>query len=255
MRSLDRAASRTNGSRTIGSSLRRVGAGCAVTGSLAAGIGNLLHPVTPRHDPAGVARVIADSGTWTAIHLVILVGLLLMVAGLAAIGVAIVGPSSTGALARLAVSAAVLGAGFGAITLVLDGVAAKQLADTWSGNPSEVTLNAAIANETVNFALAGLFNLVFAGVAYLLLGCAMVGSANFRPWIGRVAIVAGTFSILAGGYQLVSGRPTTASLVLTIIGPTVITLWTMLVGVLIWRRGSDPEPDVSAVAAARPPAP
>ena len=45
------------------------------------------------------------------------------------------------------------------------------------------------------------------------------------------------------------------SLVLTIIGPSVITLWTMLVGVLLWRRGIAPEPDVSDVAAPSLPAP
>jgi hypothetical protein len=77
----------------------------------------------------------------------------------------------------------------------------------------------------------------------------MVSSTNFRSWIGWIAIMAGTFSVLAGGYQLVAGHPTTVSLVLTIIGPSVITLWTLLVGVLLWRRESRTRPDVSDGAA------
>ncbi len=42
-------------------------------------------------------------------------------------------------------------------------------------------------------------------------------------------------SARAAVFQLMTGRPTIASL-LTIAGPTVITLWTLLVGVLIWRN-------------------
>jgi hypothetical protein len=41
--------------------LLRIGSVAAILGSLCAGVGNLLHPVTPRDDPEGVARVIAES--------------------------------------------------------------------------------------------------------------------------------------------------------------------------------------------------
>jgi hypothetical protein len=38
-----------------------IGSGAAVLGAVFAGVGNLLHPITPRDDPPGVARVIAQS--------------------------------------------------------------------------------------------------------------------------------------------------------------------------------------------------
>ncbi len=57
----------------------------AILGSLFAGVGNLLHPVTPRDDPEGVAQVIAQSENWTLIHLIIILGIILMLAGLIAI--------------------------------------------------------------------------------------------------------------------------------------------------------------------------
>ena len=41
--------------------LSRIGSVCAIAGALLAAVGNLLHPVTPRDDPVGVARVIAES--------------------------------------------------------------------------------------------------------------------------------------------------------------------------------------------------
>lgn len=41
-------------------------------------VGNVLHPVTPRDDPAGVAQVIAESELWTLIHVVMVLGVILM---------------------------------------------------------------------------------------------------------------------------------------------------------------------------------
>ena len=58
--------------------LLRTGSTAAIIGSLFAGVGNGVHPITPRDDPEGVARVIAEGDAWTLIHVVILVGILLM---------------------------------------------------------------------------------------------------------------------------------------------------------------------------------
>ena len=65
--------------------LLRMGSGAALLGAVLAGVGNLLHPITPRDDPPGVAEVIAGSDSWTLIHLVIVIGIILMPAGLLAV--------------------------------------------------------------------------------------------------------------------------------------------------------------------------
>jgi hypothetical protein len=46
--------------------LLRIGAGAGVIGAVLAGVGNLLHPITPRDDPSRVAQVIAGSDSWDA---------------------------------------------------------------------------------------------------------------------------------------------------------------------------------------------
>ena len=61
--------------------LLRMGSGAALLGAVLAGVGNLLHPITPRDDPPGVARVIADSDLWTPIHLLIVLGIILLLFG------------------------------------------------------------------------------------------------------------------------------------------------------------------------------
>jgi hypothetical protein len=216
----------------------RIGGASAILGSLFAGVGNLLHPVTPRNDPEGVAQVIAQSQQWTLIHLIILLGVILMLAGLVAIRHVIEGGLPE-ALARLGIYAGTIGVTVGMITVILDGVAAKTLADQWAVAPdSEKTLalHLVSANETINFAIAGLFNMSFAGVPFILLGLAIALSQAFPRWLGWTAAAAGSGSIGAGLVQAFTGEPTLASLILTIVGPTVISLWLLVMGILLLRN-------------------
>ncbi|MGH8870422.1 MAG: DUF4386 family protein [Acidimicrobiia bacterium] len=221
--------------------LLRTGSVAAILGSIFAGVGNGLHPITPRDDPEGVARVIADSGAWTLIHIVIVIGIILMLGGIVAVRHSIEGGLAE-ALARLGVHAGTIGATVGLITLILDGVAAKQLADTWAAAPGAgkaIALSVVSANETINFALAGLFNFSFAGVAFTLLGLAVALSGAYPRWLGWIGALAGLGSIGASMVQAFTGKPTVASLILTIIGPTVITVWLLVMGVLVGRKAAD----------------
>jgi hypothetical protein len=180
--------------------LAKVGSAAAILGSLCAAIGNILHPITPRDDPLGVAQVIADSDTWTAIHLVIIVGTLLMLGGLIGLRYTIE-RGLPGALVRLGVYAATVGTTIGLITVALDGVVAKQLANAWARAPAveqPLALALVSTNETLNFGLAGLFNSTFAGVPYILFGLAIALGDTYPRWLGWLAVAAGLGSIGAG---------------------------------------------------------
>jgi hypothetical protein len=228
----------------------RIGGIAAVLGSLMAGVGNLLHPITPRDDPGGVAHVIAESGQWTFIHMIIVLGTLFMLAGLVAIRHTAQGELPE-ALARLGVYAGIIGLTIGLIVVTLDGVAAKVLADRWallSGAEKAIGLQMVTLNETLNFALAGLFNMTFAGVPFLFLGLAVALSNIFPRWLGWIAVAAGIFSIAGGLVQLFSGVPTTTSLILTIIGPTVISLWLLVMGIQLVRKTPHPARSNSSFA-------
>jgi hypothetical protein len=201
-------------------------------------VGNLVHPATPIDDPHGVAHTIAGSSAWTPIHLVIIFGILLMLGGLFALSQSI-REGLAGALARLGWAVAIVGVTIGLVLVITDGVAAKQLADSWAAAPEAekaAALRDVTANETVNFALASLFNLVFAAATFMLYGLAVARSDAYPRWLGWIAVAAGVLSLGAGLTQALVGTPTTASFVLTIIGPTVITLWLAVMGVLIYRR-------------------
>lgn len=237
----ERAATHEDVDRIEATWLMRIGAVGAVAGGLLAGIGNAIHPITPRGDAGGVAHVIAHSDAWTAIHLAIVVGLLGMLAGLIGLRQALPTSGFAGAMTRYGLTAGVIGTVLGIVTVILDGVGAKQLANAWAAAPADaqpMALQIVTANETVNFALAGAFNATYAGLTFIAYGLAVARSDAFPRWLGWIAVVAGTFSVLAGGFQALSGQPSTTSLVLTIVGPTVIVVWMMTIGVLMGRAAT-----------------
>ena len=97
---------------TVSRGMLCIGGLAAIAGAVCSGGGNLVHPVTPREDEAGVAAAIA----------------------------------------------AVVGTTVGLLTVILDGVAAKQLANRWSaatGADQAIALANVSTNETINFAVAG----------------------------------------------------------------------------------------------------
>jgi hypothetical protein len=198
--------------------------------------------------------VIAESNAWTLIHVVIALGVILMFLGLVAIAHMIDGGVGE-ALARLGIYAATIGTALGLATVILDGVGAKQLADQWAVAPEPAktaALSLVSMNETLNFALAGLFNLSFAGVPFILLGLSVALSDVYPRWLGWLAAFAGLGSLAAGLVQAFTGKPTIASLVLTIIGPTIISLWVLVMGILTMRTSRDTTRHTVAAQAGRP---
>ena len=216
----------------------RLGAGAGIAGSLVAMVANLLHPATPTGDPEGVARTIAHSQIWVADHLAIVLGLILMLGGLVAIARSItVGLAD--ALARLGEITAVAGITVGLVLVILDGVAAKHIAEAWQAAPpveEAAALRLVLAEETINFALASLFNVLFAGVTFVLYGLAVAWSGLYPRWLGWVAVVAGFGSMAVGLVQAYAGESTTLTRSLTIVFPTIITLWVVQLGILVLRR-------------------
>jgi hypothetical protein len=220
--------------------LFRIGAAAGIVGSLLAMVGNLLHPATPIGDPEGVAQTIAQSERWVPVHLVIVVGLILMLGGLVALSRSIEG-GVAGALAQLGYVAAVAGVTVGVILVIVDGVAAKHLADSWEAAPPEeaaAALRVVLAEEAINFAVAALFNILFAGVTFILLGLAVALSSEYPGWVGWVAVVAGVGSVPVGLVQAYMGESIGFTRIATIIFPTIITLWVVVMSVLLWRKAA-----------------
>lgn len=233
----------------------RIGSVAGISGSLLAMVGNLLHPATPSGDPEGVARAIAQSDIWVADHLVIVVGLILMTGGLMAISRSIRG-GLPGALARLGQATAIAGITVGLILVIVDGVAAKHIADAWATAPrgeQGTALRLVLAEETINFALAALFNILFAGATFMLYGVAVARSDVYPRWSGWLVAVAGLGSAVVGIVQANAGESIPVTRIATIIFPTIITLWVAVMGVLLFRKAPSLERAIAGRAGTKAP--
>ncbi|MFL5883219.1 MAG: hypothetical protein ACJ74K_09015 [Actinomycetes bacterium] len=67
-------------------------------------------------------------------------------------------------------------------------------------------------------------------------GLAVAWSRTYPRWLGWIVVVAGAGSVVAGLIQAAAGEPTTVTRVLTIIFPTVITLWLVEMNLLVLRK-------------------
>ncbi len=103
------------------------------------------------------------------------------------------------------------------ILVTLDGVAARQLAQEWAATGRASTT-------------------VFAGATFILLGLALALDASQPRSSGWIAVAAGLGSVAAASVQAFIGESTDVSRVLTIIGPTVITLWVTGYGIVLLRE-------------------
>ena len=78
-------------------------------------------------------------------------------------------------------------------------------------------------------------------MTFLLYGLAVAWSRQYPRWLGWVVVVAGIGSVAAGLLQAAVGEPTLLSRVVTIIFPTVITLWLVDMNVLVLRGAASLE--------------
>jgi Domain of unknown function (DUF4386) len=229
----------------------RSGGGSAIAGAILGLVGNLLHPATSGPgDPAATARVVAESDIWIPLHIALLVSFILMLGGLVAIHDSITG-GLPGALARFGLMAAIVGTTGGVVLLSLDGFAAKHLAESWLSAPAGVrptALAAFRAEDSINFALLSPLNLVFAGFTFVLYGLAAALSQVYPRWLGWIAVVGGAGGAASGVIQAYIGEPSAITTALGIAAPTIITLWLLIMGILLVRRGQDVQIDNSPTA-------
>jgi hypothetical protein len=222
--------------------LYRIGGIAAVVGALLALFGNLLHPETAAPGEPETARVIAESQIWIPLHIGLILGFVLMLGGLVAIGRSMSG-GIAGALAHLGAAAAIIGTSVGVILLTTDGFASKHLASAWLDAPEDqkaFALASFQAEQAIDFALLSPLNFIFAGFTFILFGLANAVGRTYPRWLGWVAVIGGVGGAISGVIQAYMGEPTEFSVTIGIAAPTIITLWTLAIGVLLLRRVPEP---------------
>lgn len=164
----------------------------------------LLHPTGEEDDHEAIFSEYAVSDVWVATHFAEFVLVLVALAGLLVLCRAL--RQETPYLALLAAGALIAsGAAWTALQAV-DGVTLKQAVDAWaaaSGAEKATRFADAETVRWIEWGLQGYFR-VLLGVAFLLLGAAMVVSRLVPSWLGVLLVVGGLLSLAIGfsvGYQ------------------------------------------------------
>ncbi|MDQ6710110.1 MAG: hypothetical protein M3Z11_06090 [Candidatus Dormibacteraeota bacterium] len=211
-----------------------------VMGAVIGLVGNALHPHIVNASTESKLRAVADSAMWVGIHAAILVAVLLVIGGLIGFSAALAdGPAAP--LARLGAVAAVLGGALVSVSTSIDGFAMRPMAVAWASAPAPQAADIVRVARGVDQAGFGIWSigmLVFFGAAFICLGLAANASGRFGALFGWAAVAGGVMSGAAALLQLANTGETAAAEILFLVGSIVITLWSLVLGLLLWRRTS-----------------
>jgi len=152
---------------------------------------------------------------------------------------------------RVALSAAVLGAAIGAATVFIDGMGNQAAATEWARKPDPGTFGSASAVATISLSMfTGLMFTTF-GLTPLLFGVTGLASRQYPKWLGYLALLSGLLGILAGSIQFLAGFSGLTANILFPISSIAFSVWTLLMGLQLWKRGNrstEPVREATAVS-------
>lgn len=216
----------------------RIGAMCAIAGSVLLFVGTYLHPqeADPNEAVAAFAEYAADH-LWVASHLTQLAGVALMVAALLFLAQQLEAGSGTG-WSRVAAGGAIASLAVAAALQAVDGIALKVMVDAWAAAPAsqkEITFHAAFAIRQVEIGLASMLSLLF-GLTVTVYGVALLVDRTYPKWVGGLAIVGGVPTTVAGVVMAYTGFSGLA-MAINMPASSILLGWMLTLGVFMWRRG------------------
>src|SRR5262245_42530802 len=185
----------------------RIGAACAVVGSVLLLVGTLLHPAgaDPNDAVAAFAEYAADR-LWVLSHLTQLAGVALMVAALLLLARQLEAGDGA-AWCRLAAGQAIASLALAAALQAVDGIALQAMVDAWAVAPAaqkETAFYAAFAVRQVEIGLASMASLSF-GLTMIVYGGALLADQTYPKWLGAFAVAAGAATMVAGVVMAYTG--------------------------------------------------
>ena len=214
----------------------RIGAMAAPVGAVVLLVSTVLHPMEadPNDAAAAFAEYAADS-LWVWSHLG-------QFAGVAILGMALVGLAATLEVGRAAGWARIALAGTAATVATaaalqsVDGVALKVMVDRWAAASDDargLSFEAAFAVRQVEIGLAAFLNVVL-GFTLAAFGAAILTSARYPAWLGAGGLLAALLMTTAGVATSFTGFSSIA-MTLSMLGTLVFLVWLVVAGILMWR--------------------
>lgn len=217
-------------------SLARLGAVAALGGAVLLFVSTLLHPLgsDPNAPRAAFAEYAADS-LWVWSHLGQFVGFVVLGMALVALA-ATFEPGRPAAWARIGLAGTASLIAVAAALQAVDGLALKAMVDRWANATGEARVLAyesAFAVRQIEIGLASLLSLV-SGFTLTAFGVAILLSTRYPTWLGGLGLLGGLGTAAAGAAQASTGFSDLA-MTLSMLSGSVLLVWAIPAGVLMWR--------------------
>lgn len=215
----------------------RVGAVCAMVGTLGYLVAFVLHGDLPDQTTESLLTFIADR-PWALHHFLIICCFLLWLAGLSGLAYSLT-RAGAWVLGRLGQGAALLGMAVLLWHYNIDGPALEGVADAWvdaEGAQRAVLLERGTILADATTGMFPLYVALLLGLPFLLFGLALVIERQYPTWLGWVAAAAGGLAFAVGASNFAGFTLLPMSLfVLTVF---MLDFWMLAVARLMWRHGS-----------------
>jgi hypothetical protein len=222
---------------TVNRAELRVGSIAMLLGGVGAFVANIFHPHPP-HETEALLRLLVAAPHWSQLHFLIMLSVAFLVCGLAILTRNLADPMAR-ALGTLGRYLVILGGSVYMVEVMIDGSATKYFADRWSEAADPVQkaslFNSADVAAHVWFSFFPVFAGVFIGLAFVVIGAAVIRSGNFPRWLGLWGIFGGTLCFITG---IGAGLRFPVPLPVWIAGVTLAATWGLPLGPVMWRTSS-----------------
>lgn len=219
--------------------MSRIGAVAAIAGTVVLAVGTALHPMDA--DPADLTAAFTEYARdpyWVASHLAQFAGVALIGVGLLALTSRLAAGAGA-AWAWIGAMGTVASVTLAAVLQAVDGVALKVMVTRWlaaGGAAQGPAFEAAVAVRQVEVGLASLLSVVF-GLTLLVYAWAILATRARGAAARGLAVLglpAGAGTLAAGVVAAYDGFSNLNMILTSITGP-LSALWTLLMGVWLWR--------------------
>jgi hypothetical protein len=230
----------------------RFGGGAAMVGAVLGLVFNVLHPRTGDIDNVRAEiETVADSGIWVFDHFMLAWAIAFSFVGFLALTLYL-GEGGGGGWVWAARGTVVIGVAVTFVTLVVDGMAIKEVADNWAeatGPAKAAAFSTAEAVAQVSLALfTGTIGTLF-GLAPALIGAAGLATRRLPTSMSYAWIVAGGVGLLAASIQFLAGPSSLTVNGLFLPASLLATVLLFLGGWTVWNAAAEPATTVAPTRA------